>query len=166
MRVEVSDTSCVIDLHLADLLKEFVCLPHTIVFPEPLFEYEALSITPAEKNRLLRLGLEVWTIPGPGVERAQRLRSKHPRLKLHDCFALVVAEDTDNAVLLTSDKNLKNVAQGRHVDSHGVLWATDEIFSHALCDAAKLRAAMKLFLEHPLVFIPDTPIQDRIRRYK
>lgn len=166
MRVIVSDTSCVIDLHLADLLEEFVRLPHTIVFPEPLFENEALSITAAEKNRLLKLGLEVWTIPGPGVERAQRLRSEHPRLKLHDCFALIVAEDTDNSVLLTGDKNLKNVARDRHVDAHGVLWATDEIYNHALCDAAKLRKAMTLFLEHPLVFIIDTPIQDRIRRYK
>lgn len=143
-----------------------MCLPHTIVFPEPLYEDEALSISNSEKRHLMRLGLEVWTVPGPGVERAQQLRRAHRRLKLHDCFALVVAEDTENALLLTGDKNLKNVALDRHIDAHGVLWATDEIHSHALCDAAKLRAAMRLFLDHPLVFIPDQPIRERLRRYK
>ena len=166
MRVIVSDTSCVIDLNIAELLEEFVCLPHTVVFPEPLFEDEALSIDRAKKNKLIKLGLEVWTIPGPSVERAQSLRGKHPRLKLHDCFALVVAEEVDHSILLTGDKNLKKVAIGRNVDAHGVLWATDEIHRHAICDAAKLREGMRLLLDHPLVFVPPDPIHDRLRRYR
>ena len=141
-------------------------LPHTIVFPEPLYEDEALSISKSEKRRLKRLGLQVWTVPGTGVKRAQQLRRTHPRLKLHDCFALVVAEDTENSILLTGDRNLKNVALDRQIDAHGVLWATDEIHSHALCNAAKLREAMRLYLDHPLVFIPDQPIRERLRRYK
>jgi len=142
-----------------------VCLPHTVVFPEPLFEDEALSISEAEKCRLQQLGLEVWTLPGPSVERAQDLRRAHRRLKLHDCFALIVAEEADESILLTGDKNLKTVAQGRELNAHGVLWATDEIYKHSLCDAAKLRAAMQLFLDHPLVFVPDPPIRERLGSY-
>lgn len=162
MRVIVSDTSCVIDLHKAGLLEEFVCLRASIVFPEPLFDDEALSLTKAEKNRLIKLGLQVKSLPGDQVGRAGQYYNRYRQLKIHDCFALIVAEDTDKSVLLTGDKRLKAIAQQHGVKSHGVLWATDQIHDQQLCTRGKLRQAMRTFLADPFVYVPDRLIQTRI----
>jgi len=167
MRVIVSDTSCVIDLHKAGLLEEFVCLRESIVFPEPLFDDEAISITKAEKNRLIKLGLEVRCLPGDQVGRAGQYYNRYRQLKIHDCFALIVAEETDKSVLLTGDKRLKAIAHQHGVRSHGVLWATDKIHDQQLCTLGKLRQAMRILLGDPFVYVPEHLIQTRIdRKYR
>ena len=166
MRVIVSDTSCVIDLHKAALLEEFVALPYTVTIPLPLFVHEALSIDERTKNRLIELGLEVVNVAPAGVAKAMQYANQYPALQSNDCFALVVAEDSDQSLLLTGDKRLKTVATDHGVDAHGVLWATDEIYEHKLCDSKKLRDGLRVFRDDPLVFIPNGPIRSRLRRYR
>ena len=167
MRVIVSDTSCVIDLHKASLLEEFVSLKQTVVIPQPLFDDETLSISKAEKRRLIQLGLEVRVLPGTQVNRAGGYFNQYPPLKLHDCFALVVAEETEKSILLTGDKSLNNVAQSHGVRAHGVLWATDEIYTQKVCTPGKLRQGMRTLRDDPLVFVPNHLIQSRIdKKYR
>ena len=166
MRVIVSDTSCVIDLHKAALLEEFIALPYTVAMPLPLFEHEALFLDTDTKDHLLALGLEIVNVAASGVARAMRYANQYPALQSNDCFALVVAESSENAVLLTGDKRLKTVAGDHGVTAHGVLWATDEIYDHELCDAKKLREGLRVFRDDPLVFIPNELIRKRLRRYR
>jgi len=111
MRIIVSDTSCMIDLHKVELLEELLSLPYMFVMPDTLFDDEWLSLTTAEKKRLRKLGLEVRTLPGPQVARAARYFNRHRRLKLNDCFALVLAEETEDSILLTGDGLLRRIAE-------------------------------------------------------
>ncbi|RLA54456.1 MAG: hypothetical protein DRR42_01825 [Gammaproteobacteria bacterium] len=166
MRVIVSDTSCIIDLHKAALLEEFVTLPYTVVMPLPLFEDEALSLSRDTKNRLQALGLEVINVSSEGVTKAMRYANKYSALMVNDCFALVVAEDTEQSILLTGDKRLKNVAIDHGIDTHGVLWATDEMFEHDCCPINKLYDGLNRLHDDPLVFIPGDLIRARIRKYQ
>ncbi|MGI9303777.1 MAG: PIN domain-containing protein [Gammaproteobacteria bacterium] len=166
MHIVISDTSSVIDLHLAKLLESFLRLPHKIVVPRPLFEDELLSLTVAEKRRLIQKGLEVWDIPGEGVATARSYFNTYRWLKLNDCFALVMAESNARTVLLTGDRRLTNVAVERGVKTHGVLWATDEIYEHKCCTPAKLRAGLKLLSNDPLVFLPNDLLQKRLHKYR
>jgi len=164
MRIIVSDTSCMIDLHKVELLEELLSLPYMFVMPDTLFDDEWLSLTAAEKKRLRKLGLEVRTLPGPQVARAARYFNRHRRLKLNDCFALVLAEETDDSILLTGDGLRRRIAEDRGLEARGVLWATDELESHKIVSPRRLHKALRLLHEDTLVFLPDKEILRRLRR--
>lgn len=110
--------------------------------------------------------MEIINVAAEGVAKAMQYTNQYPALQSNDCFALVVAEDTENTILLTGDKRLKAVAVDHGVTAHGVLWATDEIYGHKLCDAKKLRDGLQVFRDDPLVFVPNQLIQTRLRRYR
>jgi hypothetical protein len=90
-----------IDLRKAGLLEAILRLPYTFVMPDTLFEDEWLCLTAAEKQLLRDGGLEVRELPGESVVRAAEYFNQHKRLKLNDCFALSLAEDIDESILLT-----------------------------------------------------------------
>ena len=162
MRIIISDTSCMIDLRKADLLRPLLALPYTIAMPDILFEDEFLCLSDPDKAALRAGGLEVRALPGELVARAQEYRNTHRRLKLADCFALTIAEE--EAILLTGDAQLKAVALGKGIKAHGVLWAIDQMEEHEVSPIAALYDALHVLLDDVLVFLPDHEIQKRIRR--
>ena len=164
MRIIISDTSCMIDLRKADLLRPLLALPYTIAMPDILFEDEFLCLSDPDKSTLRADGLEVRSIPGELVVRAQEYRNTHRRLKLPDCFALTLAEAEDEAILLTGDAQLKAVALDKGIKAHGVLWAIDQMEEHEVSSVASLHDALHVLLDDVLVFLPDHEIQKRIRR--
>lgn len=164
MRIIVSDTSCIIDLRKAALLRETLRLPYTFVTVNTLFEDEWLSLSAHEKKELCYQGLEVRDLPGPAVQRAQRHFNQHRRLRLNDCFALALAEDTNDSILLTGDGLLRRVANDNGIEARGVLWITDELEAHRVVTPARLLDALRLFQHDPLVFLPKDEILRRIRR--
>ena len=163
MRIVVSDTSCMIDLRKADLLEGLLRLPHSFVMPDTLFEDEWLSLSQAEKRTLGDLGLEVRALPGPLVERAGRYFNQHARLKLNDCFALVLAEEIEDCILLTGDSPLRGIAEANGIEVHGVLWTTDEMEAHGVVSLQVLYDALRLFQDDDLVFLPADEVLRRIR---
>lgn len=164
MRIIVSDTSCMIDLRKAGLLGELLRLPYTFVMPDTLFDDEWLSLTATEKKRLRKSGLEVRTLPGPLVEQAMRHFNRHRPLKLNDCFALTLAEDTEDSILLTGDRLLRRIAEDRGLEARGVLWATDELEAHRIVPPRRLHQALRMLHEDTLVFLPEEEILRRMRR--
>lgn len=164
MRIVVSDTSCMIDLRKAALLEELLRLPFTFVMPNTLFDDEWLSLEAAEKAKLRELGLEVHDLRPELVERAVQVFNQHRRLKLNDCFALVLAEDVDDGVLLTGDGLLRRVAEEREVEARGVLWVTDELEARNLLPVDRLLGALRILQEDELVFLPEDELARRIRR--
>lgn len=164
MRIVVSDTSCMIDLRKADLLEAVLRLPYTFVMPNTLFEDEWLCLTEAEKRALCGLGLEVRDLAGPLVQRAGRYFNQHSRLKLNDCFALTLAEEIGECILLTGDGPLRRIAESDGIEVRGVLWATDELEAHGIVPLATLHDALQLFHEDDLVFLPEAEVLRRIRR--
>lgn len=164
MRIIVSDTCCMIDLMKAVLLEEMLMLPYTFIMPAPLFDDEWLSLGDDEKARLRALGLEVRDLPGESVARAQTYFNRNRRLKLNDCFALVLAEDTEESMLLTGDARLHDLAENNGVEAHGVLWITDEMETHGAAAPDRLHDALCLLRDDELVFLPADELARRIRR--
>ncbi len=164
MRIVVSDTSCMVDLRKAGLLEAVLRLPYTFVMPDTLFEDEWLCLSDAEKRALRDLGLEVRSLPGPLVQRAGRYFNEHSRLKLNDCFALTLAEEIEECILLTGDGPLRRIAEGNGIEVHGVLWTTDELEAHGVVPLAAIHDALRLFRDDELVFLPPEELLRRIRR--
>ncbi len=166
MRIIVSDSSCLIDLRKASLLEAFINLPDEIMIPDTLFEDELLSFSEAEKSSLLENGLNVTTLPGDGVLRAQEIASKFSTLSIHDCFAFSLAERNPGCILLTGDRSLRKIATNHEINVHGVLWVIDEINSSETATIPELIAALELFDKDECVYLPIKHIRAFIKRFK
>ncbi len=164
MRIVVSDTSCMIDLRKAGLLEPLLRLPHSFVMPDAPFEDEWLCLSQNDKQMLRNLGLDVRTLPSHLVERAARHFNQHARLKLNDCFALVLAEEIDDCILPTGDSPLRGIAEASGIEVHGVLWTIDEMEAHAIAPLQVLYDALRVFQDDDLVFLPAHELLRRIRR--
>ena len=164
MRIIVSDTSCILDLWKAALLEAVLSLPYTFVMPNTLFEDEWLDISANDKRALCDRGLEVRELPGVAVARAAVYFNRHTRLHLNDCFALVLAEETEDSMLLTGDRSLRAIAEAKGIEVHGVLWVIDGLASHGIAPPRRLYEALRLFRDDDLVFLPDDEVRKRMRR--
>ena len=106
------------------------------------------------------IAFQLAAIRPPLVERAGRYFNQHARLKLNDCFALALAEELGDSLLLTGDGPLRRVAEDNGIEVHGVLWVTDEMETHAIVPFT----ALQLFAADDLVFLPQDEGLRRIRR--
>ena len=109
MRTIISDTSCLIDLRKAALLEAFVQIPYDLVILDVMFEQELVQFSNAER-KLIEEKLRIVSLPGEGVVRVQSVSRDYPALTLNDCFAFVFAEQTPDCILMTGDRNLRNLA--------------------------------------------------------
>lgn len=166
MRIIVSDTSCLIDLRKVGLLTAVLGLQYRFLIPLPLFEDELLSLSRQEKAMLTQAGLEVLDLDGSQVARAGGIRRTNKALTLNDCFALVAAEDGDNAVLLSGDGALRRLADMRGIEVHGVLWVLDELEAVSLVPNQSLFEALVRFRDDPTVWLPAEGIEHRLRRIR
>lgn len=166
MRIIISDSSCLIDLHKGGLLQAIFSLPFRFAIPQPLFDEEILSISEKEKAALVASGMEVMVLPGEHVSVARVYFNENRRLKLNDCFALVLAEATEKAILFTGDQPLRQLAESKDIETHGVLWAIDMLGEHTDIDPGLLLEALLIFEDDPLVRLPGDEIKVRIRRLR
>ncbi|MEX2376330.1 MAG: type II toxin-antitoxin system VapC family toxin [Dehalococcoidia bacterium] len=153
-----------IDLRKVALLEALLRLPYTFVMPDTLFEDEWLCLTATEKQALCNLGLDVRSLSGELVQRSGEYFNQHAPLKLNDCFALTLAEEIGDCILLTGDGPLRRVAEGNGIEVRGVLWITDELEAHNIESAAVLHATLRVFQDDSLVFLPPDEITRRLRR--
>jgi predicted nucleic acid-binding protein len=165
MRIIVSDSSCLIDLRKASLLDVFLRLPYEILVPNTLFEDELLRFSPAQKELLLRGGLQVIDLPGESVLRAQAIVGAHSRLSIHDGFAFALAESRPGSILLTGDGGLREVAERHEIEVHGVLWVIDEIHGNGLASVEDLLAVLRGFQDDTTVRLPRRELTAAVKRY-
>jgi len=165
LRVVISDSSCLIDLRKASLLDAFLRLPYELLIPNTLFEDELLKFTAAQKKALVRGGLKVVDLPGDSVLRARQLVRDLPHLSIHDGFAFALAESYRGCILLTGDGVLRDLADKRDIEAHGVLWVIDEIHRHAISTAENLLAALRVLAADPAVRLPHRELAAYIKRY-
>jgi len=166
MRIIISDSSCLIDLHKGGILQEIFALPFSFAIPQPLFEEELLSISVEEKAALVASGMEVIVLPGDQVVTAVTYFNSNRRLKLNDCFALVLAETTEAAILFTADQPLRQLAESKDIETHGVLWAIDMLEEHTDIDPCLLLNALELYDGDSLVRLPEDEVKSRMRRLR
>ena len=166
MRPIVSDSSCLIDLRKASLIKAFLDLPYEVLIPDALFEEELVRFTPAQKDLLIRGGLRVVELPAERVLRARGIVSEHPQLSIHDAFAFALAETCEDCMLLTGDGGLRALAEANRMEVHGILWVIDRIHNMGLVPTEVLLAVLHDFALDPSVRLPRHELAERIRRYK
>ena len=160
MRVLVSDTSILIDLERADLLRATFSLDAEFVVPDLLYERELRDSGGAD---LLALGLRVESLDESEVECAQAYRRVHPRLALPDTFALTLAKSR-RWLLLTGDGPLRALAAAEEVECHGVLWLIDLMHAERVVEAMILRAGLEQLARHPRCRLPRAEIDVRLVR--
>lgn len=166
MRTVVFDSSCLIDMHKGRLLISMLNLPYDFQIPEIIFKDELLSIASAEKKSLEKHGLKVVGLPGESVSRANKYFRQNPRLSLKDCFALVLAEQISNCILLTGDANLRHTASDIRIEVHGVLWVIDEMRNNKIVNPSVLHRALSIFKNDEMIFLPEREIEMRLRSLK
>lgn len=145
-------------------MDEFLGLPFEVLIPNTLFEDELLKFTAAQKKGLLRAGLKVVDIPGPGVLRAREIIIENPYLSIHDGFAFVLAESHTGCILLTGDGRLRALAAKSSIDVHGVLWVVDQIHKNGGTAATCHRALVTLSGD-PAVRLPPRELAAAIKRF-
>jgi hypothetical protein len=162
MRVLVSDTSVLIDLERAGLLRVAFSLDAEFIVPDLLFERELRDNGGAE---LLALGLRVESLDEGEVGRAQEYRRIHARLALPDTFALMLAKSR-RWLLLTGDGALRSLAVAEQVECHGVLWLFDLMHTEGAAEPAILQAGIERLALHPRCRLPRAEIDLRLARLR
>jgi hypothetical protein len=165
MRIIISDSSCLIDLRKASLLSNFFKLPYEILIPDTLFEDELLRFTSTQRRILTEGGLKVVDLPAAQVLRAREIVHQVPQLSIHDGFAFALAEANPGCILLTGDKQLRILADGKGIDVHGFLWVVDELYRCEVSAADVLCGALRLLADDPAVRLPRRELALSIKRY-
>ena len=166
MQVIVSDTCCIIDLKEGELLALIFGLPYEFIIPEDLFEDELLSFSEEEKRLLVALGLSPQELDPGQVQLAYDHRQAAKALTVKDCYALALAQTTDDSILLTGDRNLRKRSESLSIETHGVIWALDRMLEKSCCSAQQALIALEQWKTNPSVFLPDDQLDFRIRRLR
>jgi predicted nucleic acid-binding protein len=164
IEIIVNDSSCLIDLRKCGLLTTALLLPFGFVVALPLITAELHGFNESDWDDLRTRGLQVVDLSPVQVARAFEVKALFPGLSAYDCFSLALAESTDNAMLLTGDRQLRARAAALGVEVHGVLWVSDEIEKTAAMPLADLAGALARLEADPLVFLPPDEVRNRIER--
>ena len=161
MRVIVNDASVLIDIHKAGILQVYSRANFTLVLPDVVHkELRDMSDVNFEE-----LGFEMASLEGPDVLAVKRILDSHSGISIPDIFALVVAEKITESILLTGDRKLRQIAETRNVEVHGVLWILDQLFEQRLLTAAVVLDVLELFIKDPAVRLPAKLLSEYRRKY-
>ena len=163
MRIIINDSSALIDLAKTRLLENLLRLPYRFVIPDVLYADELITLHHYRREQLLDIGFVLGELDGPQVGKASAYSQQYPQLSLNDCFALVMAETTADAVLLTGDQRLRRVAEQLGVVVHGILWILDQAYEQGAVEAATLHSALLVLDNDPLTRLPGKELQRRMQ---
>ncbi|HOW77681.1 MAG TPA: hypothetical protein P5102_19195 [Candidatus Competibacteraceae bacterium] len=163
MRIIINDSSALIDLAKTRLLECLPRLPYRFVIPDVLYADELITLHHYRREQLLDIGFVLGELDGMQVGKAGEYNQRYPALSLNDCFALVMAETTENAVLLTGDQRLRRVAEQHRVETHGILWILDQAYEGGTVDAVTLHTALSVLANDPLIRLPGKELQRRMQ---
>ncbi len=163
MRIIINDSSALIDLAKTRLLECLLQLPYRFVIPDVLYNDELITLHHYRREQLLEIGFTLGELDGPQVGKAGEYSNRYPALSLNDCFALVMAETTVDAVLLTGDQGLRSVAEKHRVETHGILWILDQAYERGTVNAATLHAVLLMLTSDPLIRLPSKELQRRMQ---
>lgn len=163
-QIIISDIMCIIDLEGGGLLDAIGALNLAFVVPEPLVGESTLS---SEAGQILsRLALDVRRLSGTQVMLAQSYFNGHNWLKLSECFALALAEDIEDCVLLSGHPNFKAIAKQNGIVAHDLLWLTDVLEAAQSVHPRLLISAISRFEQDPFVNVSAAEITPRLIRLR
>jgi len=161
MQVMVSDASILIELAKWNLIEDIFQLPYEFVVPDALFEEELIDLGNVDRHDLISLGLRVEALDANGMLQATEYQTSHPKLTIHDCFAVTMA--TQNSwTLLTSDKRMKSLAISEKVEAYGTLWIIDRLYEYGVKSNLEILSVLEGMLSDSRNWIPAHEIRKRI----
>ena len=91
-------------------------------------------------------------------------QDSHPALSQPDSLALALAKTQDH-ILLTGDRLLRDLAAAERVAHHGLLWALDEMADACVATHNQLCAGLRRIRAHPRCRLPEREVRKRLSRY-
>lgn len=161
MSILVSDTSVLIDLERANLVREVFGLPYQFAVPDLLYKNELAG---ALGDQLVAYGLVIETLTPGEVRAAQLVRQQDARLSLPDAFAFAIAKSRAWA-LLTGDGALRERSMAEGVSMHGVLWLFDELANGNHVPFGQLHQSLSTLAGHSRCRLPRTAVRERLQRF-
>ena len=161
MQLAVLDTSELIDVERGALLDASFRLAYQFVVPDSLYEQELRSTIGTD---LQGRGLTIRQLSPGEAQRGLAYRRRYQQLSLSDCFALALAQ-SQQAILLSGDRQLRDIAEQEGVACHGVLWLLDEIESAGTASRQELHAGLVAMSQHPRSRLPQAEVASRLAGY-
>ena len=158
----VNDASCLVDLQNIGILEIYAQLDCRLIIPD-LIVHELRDIG---EDRLLSLGFEVFILEAEGIQEVIKIRRDFNGLSSPDAFALIVASQISNAILLTGDKALRKAARTRKVAVHGLLWAIEKMYDERLLETVNVVDALEQINEDSSIRLPKALKTSYLEKYK
>lgn len=162
MRVVVNDANVLIDLVELHLLPHFFALYmefHTTSFIlDELLEKQIEDL----KGYIDNGDLIVDDVTEEDFQKITKLRLAKPILSEQDCSALQHAKNR-NAILLTSDNNLRKFAKTQDVDVHGHFWIFDRMVEYETISPKRASEKLTELCDkvNPKLGLPEDECQKR-----
>lgn len=166
MRVVISDSSVLIDLAKTRLIESTLALPYEFVIPDVIFEDELIDLKHYERTQLLELGFKIGSLTGEQVGTVFKYGNSYKPLTANDCFALVLAESIEQAILLTGDGDLRKTAQRHKIETHGIIWLCEQMRECGTVESKLLLGVLELLLNDPRSRIPKRELNRLIEQLR
>ena len=142
LRPCVIDSSVLIDLEAGGVLRALFGLP---IYPMTT-DFVIDELKEPDAQQLQNYGLVACELSADRIQELVRLRSLYRRPSVGDLSTLVLAQSMD-ALLLTSERHLRSIAEREGVPVHGTLWLLDEMISHHLVSPPVAAQALQQMLQ-------------------
>ena len=140
--VLVTDTNIWIDLDNGGILEDVFRLPYDFLIPDIATRE---LIRPPWKI-LQAFGLVLQELAADQVIELAQLRLSHRYLSVIDLASFLLAKSL-NAILLTGDSRLYELAKKNRLPVHGVLWLLDEMVCLRVLFPIQVAGALRKMLE-------------------
>lgn len=162
MRIAITDACIFIDLILIRLTSEFFSLSFEI--HTSLDVYNELY---PEQQELLKAYMSTGKLfihNITGEERTQIKNSRFPRsLSDIDMSVLFLAIKYD-AMVLSSDKIIRNCAKARSIEYHGMLWIFDRLVESESISGNNAIKKLKLLQSSNIIYRDSSEMNDEIKK--
>lgn len=162
MKIVVTDACIFIDVIELQLTAKFFGLEFDIhtsrdVFDE-LFEEQKQILEAYQENN--KLTVHILT----PEEKIELLTETFPKaLSPEDQSVVFIARKLD-AILLSSDKPVRNVAKKLTIEYHGMIWVFDQLVQHHLLDAAEATAKITQMVASNLIYRNNQEMQKEVAK--
>ncbi len=157
--VLVTDTNIWIDLENGRILVDVFRLPYQFFITDFAIE----EFIHPNWTTLQNLGLQAHDLEPKYMLELYRLSQVYRKLSAIDLAALLLARALD-AILVTGDRRLNELAKAQGVPVHGVLWVLDEMVLHRVLTQNQATIALRKMLNQG-ARLPDNESQKRFTRW-
>lgn len=167
MKVFVHDASVLIDLAESGLLEAWLKMGNKSITTSLILREVNRKNQKTVLQRFVDKGiLGIEPLGAEAItEIVQILETLPARISIEDVSAIFVAE-TQGAILLTGDKVLRQCAEERKIDVHGLLWCFDILVSRGAVLAGVVADRLEELCASGIVRLPVSECKLRIKKWR